>query len=129
MSVLDRFPGPVATEERTRGERIAAEGNVNLHSASEGSLKGIVFDEEGRYETTLVWQPGSSWGYTCRCDTFRRGSTCAHVVATALAAERGGLLPAGQSSATRETRPRHRDRSSVWLSSTGQLRRLTDADE
>src|ERR1041385_4661179 len=128
MSVLDRFARPVPDDARALGERLLANGQVDLHSRSDGSVRASIFDNHQRLETSLHWMPGSPWHSSCSCSAFRSKGICHHVVATALAAHRDGLIPR-EAFAPRETRPRRGDRAPIFLSSTGQIRRLDEVDE
>src|SRR6266704_858810 len=126
MSVLDRFAQPIPDQERQRGERFVQNGDVDIHLTPDEVLRGSVFDNQQRFDTAIPW--GSDSGYQCQCDVFRRGQICAHLVGTALRAQKEGLIPPDRHQ-PRETQPRRRTRDPMWLSSTGQLRRATDQDE
>ena len=128
MSVLDRFAQPIPDQERQRGERFVQNGDVDIRSSNDGTLRGMVFDNQQRFDTVIPWKPGAVNGYFCQCDTFKRGEICAHLVGTALRAQKEGLIPTDRHQ-PRETQPRRGARDSMWLSSTGQLRRATDHDE
>src|SRR5215204_3094982 len=128
MSVLDRFDQPFGHQEKERGERFVQNGDVDLQPSDDGTLRGMVFDNQQRFDTAIKWPNGSDSDYQCQCDVFKRGDICAHLVGTALRAQKEGLISTDRHQ-PRETQPRRRARDPMWLSSTGQLRRTTDADE
>ncbi len=128
MSVLDRFARPILDLEKQRGERFVQNGSVDIHLPPDRTLRGMVVDDKQRFDTVLPWFPGAVNGYLCQCDTFKGGEICAHLVGTALCAQKEGLIPP-ENHKPRETAPRRRGRDPMWLSSTGQLRRATDIDE
>lgn len=125
MSVLERFAQPIPDHEKERGERFVENGDVDIHSSADGTLRGMVFDNHKRFDTAIPWASGSNSGYQCQCDTFKRGDICAHLVGTALRAQKEGLIPP-EGHKPRETQPRRRARDAMWLSSTGQLRKAAE---
>jgi hypothetical protein len=128
MSVLDRFAQPIPPHEKQRGERFVQNGDVDIRHSNDGTLRGMVFDNQQRFDTAIPWNSDANSGYLCQCDVFKRGDICAHLVGTALSAQKQGLVPPDAHN-PRETQPRRRTRDPMWLSSTGQLRRATDQDE
>ena len=126
MTALDRFPVAVAAEIRLRAERFAAEGKVDLSVTTDNAVNGEVFDGGRRFDTVVAWNNGSPWLSECGCEVFEREQLCPHVVATAIAAEKEGYLPA---EGPKETKPRRGDRGPVWLSSSGKLKRLDEEEQ
>jgi superfamily II DNA or RNA helicase len=131
MSVLDRFARPIPDQEKQRGERFVQNGDVDIHLPEDGLLRGMVFDNQQRFDTAIPWNGGSGTEVQCQCDVFRSGEICGHLVGTALRAQKEGLMPRDgeKGHQPQETMPRRRARDPMWLSSTGQIRRATDADE
>ena len=73
MSVLDRFARPIPDQEKQRGERFVQNGDVDIHFPADGTLRGMVFDNQQRFDTVIPWSPGQVHGYLCQCETFKRG--------------------------------------------------------
>ncbi|HEV8292005.1 MAG TPA: hypothetical protein VGP94_08770, partial [Tepidisphaeraceae bacterium] len=80
MSVLDRFAQPIPDQERQRGERLVQNGDVDIDLPADGTLRGMVFDNQQRFDTVIPWKHDSVNGFFCRCETFKRGEICAHLV-------------------------------------------------
>ena len=125
MSVLGRFAQAVGKEEEARGRACLQNGAVQIEVASEEGITALVRADDGEHRTTLSWASGHRLAFTCTCGAHGRRVVCRHVTATALLAEAEGRLPPGRN----ETLPRRgAQRSGMWLSPSGELRRL-DVDE
>jgi superfamily II DNA or RNA helicase len=130
MSVLDMFACPVSEDAKSTGLEYLRQGAVEIRIARGASVEATVRAPDGVHSTKLDWSR-PSLGYSCTCGEFRRHGVCRHIVATALATEAAGHmgeLPIS-SHDPQETVPRRRGQSGVFLSPTGQLRRLGEEDE
>ena len=125
MSVLERFALPVDERNQSQAQAFVQQGAVEIRSVSDIALVAEVSTPNGPETVRLDWS-GASLAGSCTC-LAGEGEVCAHVVAAALAADAEGhvLIPP----ALRQTMPRRRSMSAMWLSPTGQLRRTDEEDE
>src|SRR5687768_17127062 len=90
MSVLDRFARPVGEQQVSLARRYVDQGAVEIRGVTQNTVEAIVRGQEGPQETRLDWS-GVPVDTSCTCNRFARVGVCDHVVATALAAEAGGI--------------------------------------
>lgn len=132
MSLIDRFAKPISEARQARGRSLFHGGAVEIAQTQNASLLANVTDDQS-YTTTLNWE-SPDLNYSCTCGRAEH-APCEHVVAAALAAdaeELGEQQPQQISPTpppTRETQPRRRERGAVWLSPSGELKRLHGEDE
>ncbi len=134
MSVMDRFSKPVGQQDLAAGRDLHQSGAVRIHNPGAESLTAMVTTADQQHRTTLTWGKGETLEFSCTCPAGQLRQLCPHVLATAMAAQAGGLLRPIEESHSRmlpvkETLPRRgTHRPAMWLSSTGQLRRI-DVEE
>jgi hypothetical protein len=73
MLVLERFARPIHDQEKQRGERFVQNGDVDVHLPADGMLRGMVFDNQQRFDTLIPLNGGGARGIACQCETFKRG--------------------------------------------------------
>lgn len=126
MPVLERFPQPLDADELGQATRILEQGRIRLQQSEQGAIRATVHENRVKLTTRLVWWPDFRW--ECSCEKAQGSRPCRHVLATALLADRQGAVPV-EPGTSRETRPRRGlERPAMWLSASGQLRRI-DVDE
>lgn len=122
MSVFDRFNCPVSEEMRTEALLLIEAGAVEIHVNGDDAFHAKVAGPAGEIELVIQVVDGR-FSANCSCAEYEERGNCVHTVAAAIAGDRKGFFSTDNS---HETRPRRRDRESMWLSPRGDLKRIGD---
>ncbi len=126
MALLESVLARAQPVARQHGEQLAESGGVRgLVLRGDGGISAMVHDGAATFRPHGNLASSDSHNWLCDCGGVEDGRVCPHIVALLTQAARRGLTPG----VNRPTLPRADGRPAAWLSASGELRRLTGAEE